>query len=524
MPVLDEADGLLIVRDLLNSLGLKNPPRDVLREISLVKNGLPAEGELPSGILDLYQARLAQYGVLDYDDILLETLALFESPGDEAGDESLRAAFSHLLVDEFQDINPLQYRLIEAWSAHGAGVFIIGDPDQSIYGFRGSDPRCFERFLAGHAPLRQVTLTQNYRSTPEILRCAQSVLPEKAAFRQTLEAKRERGLKVRLLNAEDAFSEALFVAGEINRMVGGMDMLDAQRSAPVKEKGPAGRPRGFSDLAVLYRTNRQADILEQCLAKEGIPYVVAGRDDFLAEAEVRGMTAFFRFLLNPEDLISLRNCLGNAGVQGEETQKILEAYGAAEKGLSGLDGIRVGFSSGTGGLQALMNRLWKYEPLVRKEKPWKLAELWIKDNGLAESGCMEMLLHTSVMYDSMPALLHNLVLGRESDLLRSGGKKYAPDAVSLMTLHGAKGLEFPAVFLCGAAEDLIPFKRRGAWDMDEERRLLYVGMTRAKDELILLAPSAPSPFLAGLPPEAFAAGDVSPHRQDAPRQLSFLEG
>ncbi len=528
MPVIDESDALSIVKDVLNTLGLNSAPRDVLRRISLAKNGMtPAEesADIPSEVLGLYQAQLAQYGVLDYDDILLEALALFErETRDDTEGKRLSAAFSHILVDEFQDINALQYRLIRAWSANSAGIFAIGDPDQSIYGFRGSDPRCFAQFLNDHTRLRQVTLTQNYRSTPEIIRCAQSVISENAAIRHALEAKRESGLKVRLLHMEDAFSEALFLAKEINRMVGGMDMLDVQGSTPVKGKDRAGHPRGFSDIAVLYRTNRQADILEQCLRKEGIPYVVAGRDDFLMEAEVREAIAFFRFLLNPEDLVSLRNCLKNAGVrQTDIVQNIMEAYAAAEKSISALDAVLNGIASGTGALHLLTERFRKYEPLVRSEKPWKLMGLWMEDGGLSESKCMQLLFDTSVMYNTMPSLLHNLVLGRESDLVRSGGKKYAPDAVSLMTLHGAKGLEFPAVFLCGVTEELIPFKnRRGVCDIEEERRLFYVGMTRAKDELILLNPAAPSPFLAGFAPEAFTTENAFPHRQDMPKQISFL--
>jgi len=307
--------------------------------------------------------------------------------------------------------------------------------------------------------------------------------------------------------------------------VGGMDMLDAQASKPAKGKGAAGHPRGFSDIAVLYRTNRQADILEQCLRKEDIPYVVAGRDDFLMEAEVREAVAFFRFLLDPGDLVSLRNCLKYAGVGQADIARAMEGYAAAEKSVSGLSGVLNGVSSGTGGrLPALTERLGKYEPLVRSEKPWKLIERWTEDGGSPESGSMEMLLNTSVMYDSMHALLHNLVLGRESDLVRSGGRKYTSDAVSLMTLHGAKGLEFPAVFLCGVTQGLIPFQKRGGnCDMDEERRLFYVGMTRAKDALILLTSPAPSPFLVCLPADALITGEALARRQAAPRQTSFLD-
>lgn len=525
IPVIGESDALSIVKDALNGLNLKNPPRDVLRDISLLKNGVPPqEANIPSGVYEAYQAQLAQYGVLDYDDIILRVLALFEEGAwDDMGDKHPPAAFSHILVDEFQDINAIQYRLIKAWSKDSAGIFVIGDPDQSIYGFRGSDPFCFKRFFEDHPRLRQVHLTQNYRSTPEIIRCATSLMSKKTAAGHALEAKRESGLNVCVWDLGDAFSEAVFVAKKINRMVGGMDMLDAQASTPAfKGKGPAGHPKGFSDIAVLYRTNRQADMLEQCLLKESIPYVVAGRDEFLAEPEVRKAVAFFQFLLNPADLVSLRNCLKDTGIREPKlVQKIMEGYTAAEKSVSALDGIVKGIAPSSdpdGRLQALAQRLCQYEPLVRREKPWKLIELWMKDGGLAESKSMEMLYHTSVMYDKMPSLLHNLVLGRESDLVRSGGKKYIRDAVSLMTLHGAKGLEFPVVFLCGVTEELIPFQnRRGSCDMDEERRLFYVGMTRAQDELILLTSRTPSPFLADLPKDAL----VFARSQAAPKQISF---
>ncbi len=138
---------------------------------------------------------------------------------------------------------------------------------------------------------------------------------------------------------------------------------------------------------------------------------------------------------------------------------------------------------------------------------------------------MEMLLNTSVMYDKMPVFLHNLVLGRESDLVRSGGKRYSPDAVSLMTLHGAKGLEFPVVFLCGVTKDLIPFKNRsGNCNLDEERRLFYVGLTRAQDELVLLTSRAPSLFLTDLPTGALVTEKAFTRSQASMfKQVSFFD-
>ena len=533
--VIAEADAISIVKDILEGLCLKNSLRDVLRGISSMKNGMPLTEEsmqVPPSVFDLYNAQLVQYGVLDYDDILLRVLELFEhKDAGSIGNKSFPASFSHLLVDEFQDINAIQYRLIKEWSKNSTGIFVIGDPDQSIYGFRGSDSRCFDRFFEDYTPIRKVNLVHNYRSTPEIIHCAKSVISKKSAGGHALplEARRESGSKVRLLEAEDAFSEALFIAKEINRLVGGIDMLDAHSSSASRGKNPAaGHIRGFSDIAVLYRTNRQADILEQCLLKESIPYVVAGRDEFLSEPEVRRAIAFFRFLLNPEDLISLRICLKYANIHpGDLVQKTLVSYAAAGKSMPALDGIQKSLEppSVTDSFRALMEKFRKYEPLVRKEKPSKLIESWMSDSSQPESKCMEMLLNTSVMYDKMPVFLHNLVLGRESDLVRSGGKRYSPDAVSLMTLHGAKGLEFPVVFLCGVTKDLIPFKNRsGNCNLDEERRLFYVGLTRAQDELVLLTSRAPSLFLTDLPTGALVTEKAFTRSQASMfKQVSFFD-
>nr|WP_104372904.1 UvrD-helicase domain-containing protein [Desulfocucumis palustris] len=523
--VIDEYDALPMVGDILKSLGLKNSPRDVLRGISLIKSGAwpgEAKTDMPSGVYELYCAQLERYGVLDYDDILLNVLRPLER-GDAGRmeDKSLRDSWSHLLVDEFQDINMVQYRLIREWSRNSASIFVIGDPDQSIYGFRGAEPRCFERFFKDFPCARQIRLIQNYRSTPEIIRCALSVISRKTAggSEPALEAKRESGVKARLLEAEDEFGEARFVAREISRMVGGIDMLDAH--SPSKKAGPkrpaSGCQRGFSDIAVLYRTNRQSEILEQCLLKEGIPYVVAGRGEFLAEPQIRRAVAFFRFLLNPRALVSLRLCLkASVSCPAELVREIIESYAGSGKNAADLAGILEGLlpSHDSDSLRKFIELLRKYEPLVSGERPQKLIESWISDNALGELKCMELFLHTAVLHESMPSLLQNLLLGRESDVTRSGGRKYRRDAVSLMTLHGAKGLEFPAVFLCGVKDGMIPLKNsRDDNNPEEERRLFYVGLTRARDELILLTSRPRSPFLSDMSEECLVTEDALARRQ-----------
>ena len=522
--IIDEPDALSILEEILKGLHLKNSPRDVLREISLIKNGASAVGKasgVPEEIYDLYCRQLEQYGVLDYDDILLTVFRQFKN-GDMDGVEEkrLRNSFSHLLVDEFQDINDLQYRLIREWSKNSKSIFVIGDPDQSIYGFRGSDSHYFDRFQEDFSPVRKIRLSDNYRSTPEIIRCAGSVISKEAsgAYAHSLEAKRESGAKVRLLNAADPFSESIAIAKEINRLVGGVDMLDASSG----KKAAAGGQWGFSDIAVLYRMNRQAALLEQCLLKEGIPYTVAGRDEFLSDREVRKAIAFFRFLLNPGDLIALKTCLkAFSGIRADLLPELLEKYAAVSGSVSSLADVFQACGLPEAGLLQLFCR---YEPLVHREKPSRLIEGFMNDNALSGNPSMELLLHTAVMYGRLDSFLQSLALGHEQDVVRSGGKAYSPNAVSLMTLHAAKGLEFPVVFLCGLNEGTLPYKNRfGCSDSEEERRLFYVGITRARDELVLLTSGAPSPFLADISEDSIAREEAFARRQTPEfQQLSLF--
>ena len=445
--IIDEINARMLIKELLEERGLKKSARDVLSAISLIKNGAKAIEQADAATVDLYEAyraRLAECGVLDYDDILLR-----------AYQDERCAAFPYLFVDEFQDTNPLQYKLLHKWSQNSKALFVIGDPDQSIYGFRGCDPHCFEWLARDFPALQTIRLEQNYRSTPEILCCAAGALHGPA-----LHANRESGAPVRLLRADTPFSEALFVAKEINRLVGGMEMLDSAASK---------RLRGFSDIAVLYRTNRQAQQLEQCLAQEGIPYTVTGRDEFLAAPEVRSVLAFFRHLCSPGDKLSLW----------------IASLAFGEK------------------LPALLDT---YLPLLETQPPEPLLRAFIEAEMKELSPALEKLLDTAVCYGDMPSLLHNLTLGQESDLTRRPKKIYANDAVSLMTLHAAKGLEFPVVFLCGVSEGLLPFEGRGDTNLEEERRLFYVGVTRARESLVLLTGPAPSPFLSAL--ESVQRGDA----------------
>lgn len=477
--LISRSEALEASEKILNKVGLKETPSRFLQLISGYKNGVIAPNEEVLCAIQKYQALLQSWDVLDFDDLLAESLKILPKSS---------KSFTHLLVDEFQDINGLQYNLIRKWSECGKSLFVIGDPDQAIYGFRGATSGCFERLRKEIPSLRVIHLIQNYRSTPQILSCAHLVLPEDRT-RQELIANRPKGEPVRLVEADSDFSEGIFIAKEISRMTGGVDMLESQRSA---ERTVF---RSFSDIAILCRTHRQADLIEKCLRHDSIPCIVTGREDFLEDLEVRGTLSFFRFLLNPKDFPSLRSSLRyiwdcpsdliDHAFSYLGTMKILEPASCLNE------------FKGLGVLELWAKATETYLPLIKKEKPRKLLERWIE--GKKYSAAMEKLLQSSVFFNDTSSFLENLLLGQEADFNRAAEKNYESGAVRLMTLHGSKGLEFPVVFLVGVKKGNIPFESiRHPSNSDEERRLFFVGMTRAKEELILSAAGELSPFLDGL--------------------------
>ena len=465
--LINEADALTLMADILAERALSLTPREILRRISLLKNGAltDIQADIPAGVYEDYQRKLKEFGAMDYDDILLEALALANNR--QQGRANRR--FSHLLVDEFQDINRLQYRLLQAWGVNSSALFVIGDPQQSIYGFRGSAADCFFWLFNDYPQTGLVQLTKNYRSTPRIIACAAAAIAgEKDAAPAQTAAGRESGVKVRLMQAGYAALEAQTVAKEIGYMVGGLDMLESGANSRVAP------PRGFNDIAVLYRTNRQAALFERYFKMDGIPYTVTGREDYLQDAQVVNTLAFFHLLLNSADTLSRRRCLQNL-----DQQRFTELYA-------------------------------KYQPLIRRSKPGRLLQEWIADNELKESAPLIKLAQSALLYENTPAFLHNLTLGREADVFRNSTYKRERQAVQLMTLHAAKGLEFPVVFLAGLTEGLLPLAgQNGTGQLEEERRLLYVGMTRAQEELILLTYGKPSLFLDKLPQEDIDIKDLS---------------
>jgi uncharacterized protein (TIGR00375 family) len=494
--VADEGLQMELAERALREFDGKESPGKFLQELSKEKNGLyddsePADRKNPH-IYEYYQKLLRQAEALDYDDLLLETLRLLGELPEEAPE---RRCFSYLLVDEFQDINPLQYRLVREWSRGGKELFVIGDPDQSIYGFRGGDPKVFSRLGGEHPDLVAIRLEENYRSAPPILNAALGLIshnPGQPRRMKAMAGHAERPAPpVRIVSAEDERREAIFVAKEITRQIGGIDMLDTDRNSAGENRAV----RGFSDMAVLYRTHRQAALLEKCLRQEGIPYVVAGREDFLREREVRAALYFFRHVLYP----------------GEEASEAL-CHRLLNPAL------------GEGREERIGLLVEKYRKKVRKSRPVKLLEEWSGDVRPENPDNMKKLTDMSVLYPTMEGFLQTLSFGEDGDVRRNGGRKFTADAVTLMTLHGSKGLEFPVVFLYGMDKGRFPLEfGGGGTDMEEERRLCYVGMTRAREELILVGGKESSPFLQELPTGCVSREQAEKEEEVQAVQMSLFD-
>lgn len=486
----------ILAKETISRFGLSCQPEQFLREVSRRKNGW-WEGQIPETLFegrseaaDDYQKLLKEKGLFDYDDLLIETLNLLE-----AGEEFGSKRFSYLFVDEYQDVSPLQFQLLLKWNQRGKELFVIGDPDQSIYGFRGADANCFGNLEKQFPDMAKIRLEDNYRSAPAIIRSAAALISHNHGDPRSWTARQNGEQLIRIAETEGDFSEAVFIAKEINRMTGGIDMLDAAENARTRDGLPI---RSFGEIAVLYRTRHQSAVLEKCLQKEGIPYTIAGQEEFLSDPAVQGALAFFRYAQNPKDL------------QAAETCSSL---------LWELEGDQLAESVQKQALEAML-------PKIKRKNPAKILDLWIEEFGSrSHIEALKQLRSAALFYKTMPKFLDAMTLREEGDIKRLGGKTYVSDAVSLMTLHASKGLEFPAVLICGVNEGKIPLEtEKHTVDREEERRLFFVGMTRAKEELILTCSGRPSPFLQEIP-ERFCSVEQAgkPAKEEKVHQMSLFE-
>jgi DNA helicase-2/ATP-dependent DNA helicase PcrA len=486
-----------------------------------------------------YQAALAAQRAVDFDDLIARPVELLRS--DEALREKYQARFRYLLVDEYQDTNLAQLELLKLLAGGRRNVCAVGDDDQAIYGWRGAEVKNILRFERHFPGAREVRLEQNYRSTGRILACANAVIgrnPHRREKRLWTEAGPGEPVRVVALPTEE--EEAAFVAGEIARLRG------------------EGRP--FRHFAVLYRLNAQSRPIEEALREARMPHAVHGGPSFFDRAEVRDLLAYLKVCVAPEDDVSLSRIVNvPARGIGDASLERVHAWAVA-RGVPLLEALRR-----AGEVPDLprgaADRMAEFVALLDRHRA-RLSEgadlggaaralvdevdLWSHARGSvasAEAGARKVeaiggvlrLLEGHAQRSARPSLarwLQQLALDSRAEEDPGDG-----DGITLMTLHAAKGLEFPVVFLVGAEEDLLPCAgiQGEARDLEEERRLAYVGITRARERLTLtraatrtkrgkLLPRTPSRFLADLPPGAHER--VEPSALAAPPEevASHTEG
>ena len=536
--IYDSADQVTVMRRVLRELDADDKvsaARQTLGEISRAKNegrspadlrqeAWSAQGELTAKAYEQYRRVLADADALDFDDLLLETVKLFEK--NTTVRRRYAERFRFVMVDEYQDTNPPQYRLVRLLTDGRRNLCVVGDPDQSIYQWRGADLNNILDFSRDYADAAVIRLEQNYRSTRVILKAADAVIGNnKNRLDKTLRTDRAGGALVRCFRGGDELEEADFVVARL-------------REALAADEIPVG---------VLYRTNAQSRVIERALTDEVIAYRIVGSVRFYERKEIKDALAYLRLLINPDDDVSLRRVVNtpSRGI-GARTitaldELVPEPAGAGplfdtEPGPAQPDSLwrRVNRAVDEGLLRKQAgDALRKFRDLIRKlteaaasepvsellKKVLDKSDYWrALDDEEAEDrhNNLKELVSAARDYEireaeaSLTGFVDQLSLLSDTDEVK--GSKDA--RVWLMTLHAAKGLEFPVVFIVGLEEGLFPHLRSRDDDeaIEEERRLCYVGMTRAQTRLVLTSAarrlvfgeyqdSEPSCFLDEIPPE-----------------------
>jgi len=530
--IYDEDDRLSLIKRLMEQRSHSTklfPPRAVQAVISSAKNRMMPPSELAASAspfdrlaqvaADVYGAlgpALKAANAMDFDDLLLHPLTLFREHPDRL--RAYQAKFSFVLVDEFQDTNRAQYELIRRLGADG-NVCVVGDDDQSIYGWRGADVRNMQDSLKDFPGARLVRLEENYRSTQVVLDAANGVIAENSGrIGKTLTTRRRGGESVTLLAAADERDEAEWVARELERRSAAGDW-------------------GYADMAVLYRTNSQSRALEEAFRRAGIPYRLIGAISFYDRREVKDLLAYLRLLTNVADdeaflraVAVPRRGLGETSLatlqrMAAQWNKPLLATARSAEGITELrPNIREAFRGFAALVDGLAERAGKLQPadvLERVIRAIDYETVLLAEGAEGEDrweNVRELVASAANWSEVVTDEGEGAPLERflaEAALLSSADTVVGnEDGVTLMTLHTAKGLEWPVVVLTGLEHGLFPLTRAEEQPdgLEEERRLCYVGLTRAKDKLYLtwararrrggeLRPGMPSAFLRSLPPE-----------------------
>jgi DNA helicase-2/ATP-dependent DNA helicase PcrA len=497
--IYDDADQLSLIREVLKAKNIDDKsiqPRGILNEISNAKEKLlapEAYAEKATGFFERvaadvykdYHKLLTKANALDFDDLLFYTVRLLDQRADVR--EKYQERFLHVLVDEYQDVNQAQYQIVKAMSGKHRNVLVVGDDDQSIYAWRGADVSIILKFGSDYPDAKVVKLQQNYRSTKTILTAAHEVIKRnRSRADKQLWTENPDGVPITVTQAGTEQDEAMLIAETV--------LKDTQ-----------GGRRSYSDFAVLYRTNAQSRVLEEAFLTMRIPHVLVGGQRFYERKEVKDMLAYLRLSLNPSDDVAVRRVLnvparglGQTTMgrieewAGSHSATLLQAMRSEEVGqiigkkqsdairqfVTCIDGAAKPIEAGpvTPVLKHLLGASGYIEALKAEHS----------DDAVSRLENLQELVNVTTEYDatsespSLAEFLESVALVADIDTLNEGG-----EAVTLMTLHSAKGLEFPIVFLVGLEEGVFPHQRSMLSDheIEEERRLCYVGMTRAREEL-----------------------------------------
>jgi DNA helicase-2/ATP-dependent DNA helicase PcrA len=517
--IYDQSDAQRLVGYCIRDLGLdpkRYSARGVQARISLWKNELviphdaaqQVNNTIDQKYVDVYreyQKRLERAGAMDFDDLLTNVVRLFRLHPDVL--RVYQERFKHILIDEYQDTNMAQNAIVVMLGALHHNVCVVGDSDQSVYRFRGADFRNILEFENAFPEVTTVVLAQNYRSTQTILDAANAVITNNAGRKpKDLWTDQGKGEKIVRYFANDEFDEAKWVIARLK------ELHDDEH-------------RKWSDLAVFYRTNAQSRVLEESLTHGGVPYKVVGGTKFYDRREIKDALAYLRIASNPLDEVSIKRVLNvpKRGI-GDTTVAKVDVY-ANETGISFALALRRAAEAGVGaagirGINTFMQLLDECQAMLEEgpgpvlrhamERSGYLAEFVAEDTvesaGREEN--VQELIGVASEFMQVDEFLEQVALVADTDQIDS------ENHVTLMTLHSAKGLEFPVVFIVGVEEGIFPHNRAltDPVELEEERRLAYVGITRAKERLVLSHAwsrslfgntnyNPPSRFLAEIPDE-----------------------
>lgn len=499
--IYDTSDKNVVIKDCLKELDLdpkKNSPKAIGGTISNAKNKLqdPREfrkhifdyyHEIVSQVYSIYQEKMRQNNALDFDDLIMLTVELFKNNEDILN--FYQDKFKYILIDEYQDTNHAQYTLVNLLAAKHRNICVVGDPDQGIYGWRGADIQNILDFEHDYPDARVIKLEQNYRSTKNILKAANKVIEQNTdRKKKELWTDKEEGELIKTYFGDNEHSEARYVVEEIVRL---------------KER----EKYGYKDVAVLYRTHAQSRVLEEEFLKANVPYEVLGGTKFYDRKEIKDILAYLRLLSNPDDDVSLSRIINVPKRSiGERTVERLQEYAAenlisAYVALDQVENISTLGSRARSSLQKFKSLMDSFKERMNDLTVTDLTSIVMEETGYLQSlkeentpearariENLQEFISVTMEYDrknpegNLTEFLAEISLITDIDQHQEDA-----DKVLLMTLHTAKGLEFPVVFLCGMEEMIFPHANsmNDENELQEERRLCYVGMTRAMERLYM---------------------------------------